>query len=137
MHITGPRPQPGAGSWVWSTERLGLDYTPGHMTEGHRCHTVLGMEGSLVGGRYEIVVGASLDQDWTSWFGDFEAEAEGASTRLRGSVPDQPALHGVLARLRDLGLPILEVHHVGTETGDTGAVRGIRRPGPQVRKPHG
>lgn len=81
------------------------------------------MDGSLVGGRYEIVVGAALDSDWAGWFGDFEAEAEGASTRLRGSVPDQPALLGVLALLRDLGLPILDVHHLGH--GDTG--RGRRQ----------
>ncbi len=73
----------------------------------------------VTGGHYEIVVGRSLEDDWVDWFEDFEVEAEGRHTRLRGSVPDQAALHGALARLRDLGIPILAVHQLG-ETQDPG-----------------
>ena len=70
------------------------------------------MAGPLTGGHYEIVVGATLDQDWSEWFEGFEVRAEGERTRLHGTVADQAALHGLLSRLRDLGIPILDVHRM-------------------------
>lgn len=82
------------------------------MTIHFRPNTLLSMEGALTGGPYEIVVGAPLASDWSRWFDDFELEADGGNTRLAGTVSDQAALHGVLARLRDLGLPILDVHRI-------------------------
>ena len=72
------------------------------------------MTSSLTGGAYEITVGGTLDQDWSAWFDDFEVHAEGVVTVLRGRVVDQSALHGLLARLRDLGLPLLDVHRIET-----------------------
>ena len=67
------------------------------------------MADALIGGTYEIVVGASLDSDWSKWFSGFEVERQGSSARLTGTVTDQAALHGLLGRLRDLGIPILTV----------------------------
>ena len=75
------------------------------------------MDGRLTGGPYEIVVGTALDKDWSEWFEGFEVHAEGARTRLVGTVADQAGLHGVIATLRDLGIPILDVHRMTGETG--------------------
>ncbi len=61
---------------------------------------------------YDIVVAAPLDRGWSAWFDDFTMTAEGGGTRLRGKVADQAALHGALARLRDLGITILDVHRL-------------------------
>lgn len=83
------------------------------MTTQVRFNTLRSMESPITGGPYEIVVAAPLVSDWSQWFDDFEAEAAGDNTRLVGTVSDQAALHGVLARLRDLGIPILDVHRVG------------------------
>lgn len=70
------------------------------------------MEDALTGGLYEIVIGGVLDDEWAHWFSDFELMPEGENTRLSGTVADQPALHGVLARIRDLGIPILKVQRM-------------------------
>ena len=70
------------------------------------------------GGRYEILVDAELNDDWAAWFTGFEVETVGTTTKLVGSIPDQPALHGVLARLRDLGIPILGVLQVAVPDDD-------------------
>lgn len=75
------------------------------------------MRGPLTGGTYEIVVGATLTDDWSHWFDGFDVESSGGTTRIRGTVADQSALHGLLARFRDLGLPILEVHHLSARPG--------------------
>ena len=72
------------------------------------------MEGPLAGGSYEIVVGATLSRDWSDSFEGFEIETAEDATVLRGEVPDQAALHGVLARLRDLAIPLLGVRQVPT-----------------------
>ena len=66
---------------------------------------------------YQIVVRGRLDEHWTDWFDDLnltvQRDASGAVfTILTGPVLDQGALHGLLARVRDLGLPLLEVHRL-------------------------
>jgi hypothetical protein len=73
------------------------------------------MEGPLIGDQYEIVTGAALDNSWAEWFEEFEVTAEGETTRLTGTIADQAALHGVLARLRDLAIPIVTVHRLASE----------------------
>jgi hypothetical protein len=61
-------------------------------------------------GRYEIVVRGRLDPVWQDWFDGFSFEARpGDETRLCGRVADQAALHGLLNKIRDLGLPLLSV----------------------------
>jgi hypothetical protein len=65
------------------------------------------------GGWYEIRLQGRLDPRWSAWFDGLTltAEADG-TTVLAGPVIDQAALHGVLARLRDLGLPLISVTQV-------------------------
>lgn len=70
------------------------------------------MDERLAGGRYEIEVGAALDSDCGAWFDGFEVVGSGDVTVLRGVVADQSALHGVLARLRDLAIPLLGVRRI-------------------------
>jgi len=62
--------------------------------------------------RYEIRVGGVLDDRWADWFGDFALSDDGAQTIIVGLVPDQPALHGVLTRIRDLGLCLISVRRL-------------------------
>jgi len=65
---------------------------------------------------YEIRLRGRLDRRWEPWFDGMTltAGADG-TTVLSGSVVDQAALHGLLARLRDLGLPLLSVRQVEPE----------------------
>jgi hypothetical protein len=65
---------------------------------------------------YEIHLRGRLDQRWASWFDGMtvSTDADG-TTVIRGQVMDQAALHGLLARLRDLGLPLLSVTQVPPE----------------------
>lgn len=60
--------------------------------------------------RYEIRLQGRLDERWRTWFDDMAITVEpGGVTLLRGDVADQAALHGLLARLRDLGLPLISL----------------------------
>lgn len=60
--------------------------------------------------RVEIVVQGQLDASWSAWFDGMTIEpVAGGTTVLRGVLPDQAALHGMLARVRDLGLPLRAV----------------------------
>ena len=65
-------------------------------------------------GWYEIRVPGRLDARWAGWF-DGLALTHGSdgATIIRGAVADQAALHGLLQKIRDLGLPLISVHHVG------------------------
>jgi hypothetical protein len=62
---------------------------------------------------YEIRIQEQLDRRWTGWFGNLNvSHAENGDTVLTGGLPDQAALHGVLASLRDLGLTLISVRRV-------------------------
>jgi hypothetical protein len=64
--------------------------------------------------RYEIRVYGVLDQRWSDWFDGLQLSGEpGGVTVIAGEVADQAALHGLLAKVRDLNLPLLSVHRVG------------------------
>jgi hypothetical protein len=64
-------------------------------------------------GRYEIRVQGHLDSRWTAWFDGLTLTQEaGGTTLIAGDVVDQSALHGVLQRLRDAGLPLISVTQV-------------------------
>ena len=60
--------------------------------------------------RYEIRVEGHLDGGWSAWFGGLTVvrDADG-STTLRGTVADQAELHGLLARVRDLGAVLISI----------------------------
>jgi hypothetical protein len=58
---------------------------------------------------YEIRVDGVLDGSWAAWFDGLKVSGEGAQTVLSGLIPDQPALHGLLAKIRDLGLCLTSV----------------------------
>lgn len=60
--------------------------------------------------RYEVRVHGHLDDRWSSWFDGMAIHWESDSTTtLRGSVADQAALHGLLAKVRDLGIPLISL----------------------------
>jgi len=59
--------------------------------------------------RYEFRVDGILDGRWADWFGGLQVSSEGAQTVIAGLVTDQPSLHGVLAKIRDLGLCLISV----------------------------
>jgi len=63
---------------------------------------------------YEITVKGHLDRShWSRWFEEMEITvAEDGTTVIAGPVTDQAALHGVLAKIRDLGLPLVSLHRV-------------------------
>jgi hypothetical protein len=66
--------------------------------------------------RYEIRVDGVLDECWSSCFDGFELTTEpGGVTAITGRVADQAALHGLLARLRDLGVPLVSVRRLDTD----------------------
>ena len=66
--------------------------------------------------RYEIRVRGVLDRHWSAWFEDLELGSEpGGVTVIAGPVTDEAALHGLLARIGDLGLPLLSVRRIDPE----------------------
>ena len=68
-------------------------------------------EGGGVGESYEIRVKGHLNARWADWFDGLTLTQESdGTTVLSGSVMDQAALHGLLGKVRDLGLPLIAVH---------------------------
>ncbi len=64
-------------------------------------------------GLIEIRLKGHLDDRWTAWFDGLTITLEAnGDTRLTGPVADQAALHGLLRKVRDLGLPLLSVIHI-------------------------
>ena len=62
--------------------------------------------------RYRVTVHGGMGSFFTSAFEEFELESRGGETSLTGSFADQAQLHGLLDRLRDLGIPIVSVNPV-------------------------
>ena len=65
---------------------------------------------------YQIKLKGHLNESWADWFDGltFTYESDGTTT-LMGEIVDQAALHGLLKKIRDLGLPLLSVNHVETD----------------------
>jgi hypothetical protein len=62
---------------------------------------------------FDIRIKGHLEPRWSEWFEDMTIRLEGnGDTLLTGPVVDQAALHGVLTRVRDLGLPLISVTRV-------------------------
>jgi hypothetical protein len=66
-------------------------------------------------GRYEIRFTGHLDARWIAWFDGLVVRREvDGTTVISGHVLDQAALHGLLQRVRDLGLPLVSVNRLDT-----------------------
>jgi hypothetical protein len=63
--------------------------------------------------RYELRVQGVLDPRWSAWFDGLHVTSDQAGqTTITGPVTDQAALHGLLTKIRDLGLPLLSVRRL-------------------------
>jgi hypothetical protein len=66
---------------------------------------------------YQIRIKGHLDRRWTDWFGGLTITLEdNGDTLLTGPVVDQAALHGLLRKVRDLGMPLISV--IQSEKGE-------------------
>jgi hypothetical protein len=71
-------------------------------------------------GRYAIRLKGHLDTHWATWFDGLTLTHESDGTTLiRGQVTDQAALHGLLQKIRDLGLPLVSVTQVPPDRPDS------------------
>jgi hypothetical protein len=69
---------------------------------------------------YEIRVKGVLDSGWSAWFAGLRVTSdEPGQTTISGAVADQAALHGLLAKVRDLGLPLVSVRQVHSDQPGT------------------
>lgn len=68
-------------------------------------------------GPYEIRLQGHLDARWAAWFDGLSLTHESdGTTIIRGPVVDQAALHGLLTKVRDLGLPLIAVIQIDPNT---------------------
>jgi hypothetical protein len=62
---------------------------------------------------YQLRVDGHLDEHWSTWLGDLTlAHESDGTTSLRGLVSDQAELHGLLMKIRDLGVTLISVEVV-------------------------
>lgn len=76
---------------------------------------------------YQIRIKGHLGHEWEDWFGDatITPEANG-NTLLVCSGIDQSALHGLLRKVRDLGMPLISVNRIEPDQTDTPDVRSLK-----------
>ncbi len=72
---------------------------------------------------YQIRIKGRLGREWADWFGSLTiTPQENGETLITGSTLDQPALYGLLKKVRDLGLPLISVNCIGYDPSiDLGA----------------
>ena len=71
-------------------------------------------------GRYEIRLQGHLAARWSAWFDGLTlTRQDDGTTLIAGPVVDQSALHGLLAKVRDTGLPLVSVEHVKSDPNST------------------
>lgn len=74
---------------------------------------------------YQIRLKGHLGSQWTEWFGGLALTLEdNGDTLLTGPVADQAALHGLLKRVRDLGIPLISVSPVDVDDTDASDAEG-------------
>lgn len=67
-------------------------------------------------GVYQIRMKGHLGHEWAAWFEGLTVTLEGGgNTLLTGLVMDQAALHGLLKKIRDLGMPLISVNRAGRD----------------------
>lgn len=64
--------------------------------------------------RYEIRVAGVLDSRWAAWFDGVAISRQGDETVICGLLADESALHGLLTKVRDLGLCLISVRRLDT-----------------------
>ncbi len=70
---------------------------------------------------YEIVLDCQLDDRWSEWFAGMKVtNLENGQGMLSGCLPDQVALHGLLARVRDLNLALVSVKRIDPPSKEIG-----------------
>ncbi|MCA9925622.1 MAG: hypothetical protein KC421_24795 [Anaerolineales bacterium] len=68
---------------------------------------------------YEIKIKGHLGRRWTVWFeGMSITQADNGETLITGPIVDQAALHGLLRKVRDLGLPLISVSQIPSDQPD-------------------
>ena len=84
-------------------------------------------------GQYRISVKGHLAQRWAGWFDGLRLTNESdGTTVLQGVVVDQAALHGLLQKVRDTGLPLVSVTRMDSDEDDTSTVE-CPQPPPDLR----
>ena len=69
-------------------------------------------------GVYQIRVSGVLDDRWSDWFDGFSFDKSSVNeTVLTGCVTDQAALHGLISKIRDIGLPLISVERIEEDKG--------------------
>ncbi len=70
---------------------------------------------------YQIIVKGHLETTWGNWFDGIEVQnLSNGEAKLNGPVEDQPMLHGLLIKIRDLGLPLISLNCVPAENDKRG-----------------
>lgn len=86
--------------------------------------THIATEDQYAPGLYEIRIKGHLDDRWADWFGGLTLSLEdNGTTLLTGPVVDQAALHGLLRKVRDVGMPLISVLRVTPEQAEAPDVR--------------
>ena len=85
------------------------------------------MNGQTLPSRYRIRVRGTLSDRLLAAFPQLDPLTERGETVLEGDLPDQAALHGVLATIEALGLELLEVRRSGFRNGSSGGGNRPRR----------
>jgi|SRR6476660_2805311 hypothetical protein len=77
---------------------------------------------------YQIRVKGHLGRQWTDWFGSVTITLEdNGNTLLTGPVVDQAALHGMLRKVRDLGLPLVSVIRVEPRQANASSIKSTAK----------
>jgi hypothetical protein len=67
---------------------------------------------------YEIRLEGVLHEGWTAWFEGLRVSTDGSQTVIAGPLADQSALHGVLAKVRDLGMRLISVRRMDADDAE-------------------
>ena len=94
----------------------GREIHPGRYSEGS---TMSEISTASEAGRYEIRLKGHLDNRWAAWFDGLTlTTCSDGTTVIHGPVVDQSALHGLLQKVRDIGLPLISVTRVESNQAD-------------------
>ena len=123
--MTGsPPPRPSAAAEAMAAQALPLAGA-GVSASGGRAH-------------YGVRVDGVLHSQWAAWFDGLQVSDDGEETVISGLLADQPALHGLLAKIRDLGLCLISVRLVDTgEAGNQQLQPDPAQPEPEARQIRG